>query len=180
MEFIDTSDIIDTITRVKPDAILVPRGYYDTTFREFEDPEHPEKFMCSYVSYADLVWEFKPTVAQDPFDDKVDKTTADPSLTQPLESDTKEAIRTRGQLIDYATQEKARIIRWDRSGCMSSEAFDYKSGENNYLGEFLWRYSHASRSQRGLDDTAVEATLKEVQVLPGPFGNICSLSVPAT
>lgn len=47
----------------------------------------------------------------------------------------------------------ARIIRWDRAGAVVSEQFDYISGKNNWLGEFLFRYELATPRLRGHDTT---------------------------
>ncbi|KAI0344314.1 hypothetical protein BDW22DRAFT_1355684 [Trametopsis cervina] len=55
----------------------------------------------------------------------------------------------------------ARIIRWDRAGAVVSEQFDYLSGKNNWLGEFLFRYEHATPRLRGHDTTLRLATCDE-------------------
>ncbi|GBE84635.1 predicted protein [Sparassis crispa] len=54
----------------------------------------------------------------------------------------------------------ARIIRWDRGGAIASEAFDLHQHPEP-LCEFLWRYAHASESQRGYDPTVECATPDE-------------------
>ncbi|KAI0344305.1 hypothetical protein BDW22DRAFT_1427927 [Trametopsis cervina] len=54
----------------------------------------------------------------------------------------------------------ARIIRWDRAGAVVSEQFDYFSGKN-WLGEFLFRYEHATPQLRGHDTTLRLATRDE-------------------
>lgn len=55
----------------------------------------------------------------------------------------------------------ARIIRWDRAGAVVSDQFDYFSGKNNWLGEFLFRYEHATPRLRGHDTTLKLATRDE-------------------
>ncbi|KAA1475531.1 hypothetical protein DENSPDRAFT_783645 [Dentipellis sp. KUC8613] len=53
----------------------------------------------------------------------------------------------------------ARLIRWDRSGAIVTEAFNYQD-DPEPLAQFLWRYNFLSRAQRGFDESvkAVEAT----------------------
>ncbi|KIP02474.1 hypothetical protein PHLGIDRAFT_37885 [Phlebiopsis gigantea 11061_1 CR5-6] len=50
----------------------------------------------------------------------------------------------------------ARFLRWDRSGAISTERFDYVACPD-LLSEFLWRFNHMSDEQRGLDPTATLA-----------------------
>ncbi|KAH9932687.1 uncharacterized protein BXZ73DRAFT_101229 [Epithele typhae] len=51
----------------------------------------------------------------------------------------------------------ARLLRWDRSGCVVSEAFDVRA-RPNVLCDFLWRFSQTSDAGRG-HDTTVEYAL---------------------
>ncbi|KAI0368991.1 hypothetical protein BV20DRAFT_947040 [Pilatotrama ljubarskyi] len=53
----------------------------------------------------------------------------------------------------------ARIVRWDRSGAVFSEAFNYVE-KPDMLARFLWRFARLSAAQRGHDPTAT-------RVLPG-------------
>ena len=46
-----------------------------------------------------------------------------------------------------------RIIRWDRSGAVTTRKFDYV-GKAKRLMKFLWRYTRLSDEQRGHDSTA--------------------------
>jgi hypothetical protein len=46
-----------------------------------------------------------------------------------------------------------RIMRWDRSGVLVTEAFDYKA-DPGLLVEFLWRFMWATRDRMGFDLTA--------------------------
>ena len=48
----------------------------------------------------------------------------------------------------------ARIMRWDRSGVLVTQAFDYKSDPKMTI-EFVWRFTNADRSQQGFDLTAL-------------------------
>ena len=54
----------------------------------------------------------------------------------------------------------ARPLRWDRSGVIVTESFDYKS-EPEILVGFVWRFSKATNEQRGFDPSAVAATSEE-------------------
>ncbi|KAI0323492.1 hypothetical protein GY45DRAFT_626972 [Cubamyces sp. BRFM 1775] len=54
----------------------------------------------------------------------------------------------------------ARLIRWDRSGAIVTEAFDYVANPE-LLCEFFWRFAHLSDEQRGYDMTVQPATLAE-------------------
>ncbi|KAL6305438.1 hypothetical protein BKA93DRAFT_778184 [Sparassis latifolia] len=54
----------------------------------------------------------------------------------------------------------ARLIRWDRAGAIASESFNLHDNPKP-LCEFLWRYAHASNSQRGCDSTVEPASPME-------------------
>ena len=54
----------------------------------------------------------------------------------------------------------ARFVRWDRSGAVVTESFDYMDNPK-LLAEFLWRFDHMSDEQRGFDPSARLASLKE-------------------
>ncbi|KAL6309331.1 hypothetical protein BKA93DRAFT_759621 [Sparassis latifolia] len=55
---------------------------------------------------------------------------------------------------------RARLIRWDRAGAIISESIDLHC-DAEPICEFLWRYAHASQSQRGYDTTVQPATKVE-------------------
>ena len=107
--------------------------------------------------------EFKGSTLKDPFDDNL---AADAPQGSAMERQA-----SQGQMISYASQvfqyqhrvflfsviimrNFARIIRWDRSGTVFTERFDYLKNPER-LGVFFWRYSLASAEQRGFDRTAV-------------------------
>jgi len=48
----------------------------------------------------------------------------------------------------------ARMMYWDRSGVLVTEAFDYKTKPRTLI-DFVWRFVHAKPPQRGFDPTAV-------------------------
>ncbi|PCH38319.1 hypothetical protein WOLCODRAFT_136166 [Wolfiporia cocos MD-104 SS10] len=59
-------------------------------------------------------------------------------------------------------QQYARIVRWDRSGAIATDAFDF-CGQNSYkLLDFFFRLGCMSDEQRGYDPTAVLASDTEL------------------
>ncbi|THH33086.1 hypothetical protein EUX98_g1138 [Antrodiella citrinella] len=57
-----------------------------------------------------------------------------------------------------------RIIRWDRSGALITDAIDYRRSPR-VLAEFLYRYSHMTRAQRGWDTTVERGTPEDAKML---------------
>ena len=55
---------------------------------------------------------------------------------------------------------RARLIRWDRAGCIVTEAFDIRSSPQ-VLCDFLWRFSQTSDAGRGHDTTVRVASADE-------------------
>ncbi|KAL6305365.1 hypothetical protein BKA93DRAFT_927880 [Sparassis latifolia] len=55
---------------------------------------------------------------------------------------------------------RVRLIRWDRAGAIASESVDLHNNARP-ICEFLWRYAHASQSQRGHDPTVQSVTKEE-------------------
>ena len=51
----------------------------------------------------------------------------------------------------------ARLLRWDRSGVVVTEPFNYKASPEHLIG-FVWRFSKATNEQRGFDRSAVAVT----------------------
>ncbi|KAA1475530.1 hypothetical protein DENSPDRAFT_826137 [Dentipellis sp. KUC8613] len=106
----------------------------------------------------------------DPFEDNPNES------NYPFEAYTRSGKDTRAQITTHAkamlglqfrtfvfsvliTGRYARLIRWDRSGAIVTEAFNYQD-DPEPLAQFLWRYNFLSRAQRGFDESvkAVEAT----------------------
>ncbi|KAI0947702.1 hypothetical protein AcW1_009399 [Taiwanofungus camphoratus] len=102
----------------------------------------------------------KETEVDDPLDDK----------GPPFEALSQQRQKNRGQIISYAAKvfahqhrsffftlmilcNHARIFRWDRSGAIVTEKFDYHLYPEK-LGEFLWRFSALSDEEQGYDPTA--------------------------
>ena len=54
----------------------------------------------------------------------------------------------------------ARIVCWERSGAIVTEAFDYKTNPH-ILVDFVWRFVKTNKLQRGFDPTAVAVDSKD-------------------
>ncbi|KAH9942012.1 hypothetical protein B0H21DRAFT_793702, partial [Amylocystis lapponica] len=108
--------------------------------------------------------EFKRRTDQDPFDDT--------HWPEGVQSVAQEREANRGLTIRSATEiflrqhrcfmfslvifnKFARIIRWDRSGALVTERFNYTL-EPNKMCEFLWRFGRMSAAQQGCDPSVVE------------------------
>lgn len=118
----------------------------------------------------ELVFEFKPSKHKaDPFDDKAVKSVEGHENTRPFEVKAAKRKACRAQIACYArvwlsrqhrthcyiiyiADAYARIVRFDRSGCLVSARFNYRT-QSHLLLEFLWRFSETSEEARGLDTT---------------------------
>ncbi|KAA1473560.1 hypothetical protein DENSPDRAFT_882141 [Dentipellis sp. KUC8613] len=63
----------------------------------------------------------------------------------------------------YVFRHQARILYFDRAGCIVSEPFQYDNGTYTPLHRFFWRLAHMSDEERGYDHSAVLASEKEVK-----------------
>lgn len=136
----------------------------------------PKNELGQYMHHAALVIERK-RADEDPFlpapKDKTD-----------VEKTADFAKRVRGQLITYATNfhsarprvfsfqllligQKARMLRWDRTGAVVSDLFDWMKGPTLYM--FISRFYDASGFQRGLDTTARPAEGDEIAAACAAF-----------
>ncbi|KAH8916184.1 hypothetical protein BT69DRAFT_1228855 [Atractiella rhizophila] len=119
-------------------------------------------FTACNMKKLELFGEVKPGSASRPFDSRDN---------HELETQTDDARDTRGQVTLYHTAVQvmqprtrvfsfyvqstwARLLCHSRAGTEVSHSFDI-NGPENYLGEFLWRFSHAPKSDRG-HDTSVQ------------------------
>lgn len=92
-------------------------------------------------------------------------------------STTKTARDTLGQITSYAAvqfgaqfrthlysificQDTARILRWDRSGTIVTEAIKYN--ESPFLADFFRRYTKAPPAMRGIDTSVFEPTTSDL------------------
>ncbi|TFY51764.1 hypothetical protein EVG20_g10847 [Dentipellis fragilis] len=63
----------------------------------------------------------------------------------------------------YVFRSQARILYFDRAGCIVSEPFEYGTGTDTPLHRFFWRLSHMSTEERGYDHSAQLASEDEVK-----------------
>ena len=120
---------------------------------------------------AEYFIEAKTGKSFDPFVDN-DEKTSDRNGDYPFEATANLRMITRGQILTYCTAiarsqfrthvfgiiilgKYARLFRWDPSAMVVTRLFDYTKKEDNYLGQFIWYYDHASLRTRG-HDTSVE------------------------
>ena len=64
----------------------------------------------------------------------------------------------------YQKSDTARLLRWDRSGVIVTEAFSYID-HPDYLVHFLQRFDQLTPAERGWDPTVQPATYAEAQLL---------------
>lgn len=138
----------DDITKQKVDACV---------FAEEEAPGDDRPHWAKQRMWVE--WKRENEV-DDPLDDK----------SPNFEATSLRRQENRGQIISYAAKvfesqhrmflftimilrDHARIFRWDRSGAVVTEKFDYRKYPR-YLGEFLRRFSLLSPEQQGIDPTA--------------------------
>jgi len=172
---------------VKPDIGLYNiqdknRGYIMNFHKRAEDSSGDDAFL--YVAYMGLVHlfiEVKKDADQDIFIDPPEgpkppkyKFTVD-ALS--VDGGLRTRISALGQNAHYAhtiqsrqfrtcvfslsiSGSRARILRWDRSGVLVTEAFDYKA-DPQILIDFVWRFVRAKDHQRGFDPTAVTVDSNE-------------------
>ncbi|KAI0066553.1 hypothetical protein BV25DRAFT_1790077, partial [Artomyces pyxidatus] len=100
----------------------------------------------------------------DPFQDP-DETTSE-RRTHIFEAPSKKAYRAQKRMVCFANNQNAhafrtstfsialmstfaRLLRWDQSGVIVTERFEWKRNPSNPLAEFLWRFAHSPRAARG-------------------------------
>ncbi|KAI0770656.1 hypothetical protein C8Q74DRAFT_1276729, partial [Fomes fomentarius] len=152
-------DFVFALTPHKPDPTDLSRQKMDCAMYRKGSPP-PTTGRADWAK-VELSIEMKPDEKlDDPFDD-----TRLPHY--PYESDKRK--HNLGQMLTYATLvfdrqhrthhftviifgSMARLVRWDRSGLVFTEKFNYKT-EPHKLGKFLWCYARMTPSERGHDDT---------------------------
>ncbi|GBE89665.1 hypothetical protein SCP_1603290 [Sparassis crispa] len=136
---------------------------------------NPKSTVASSISCADLYIDVQQHPGLDAFTDPAqgdDRSAHDFILNIYDERTRNRAERGLGMNIACARQHRsfyfsvalsgsrARLIRWDRAGMIVSESVDLHH-DAQPICEFLWRYAHASQSQRGHDPTVQPATKEE-------------------
>ena len=174
---------------VKPDIGLYNiqdknRGYIMNFHKRAEDSSGDDAFL--YVAYMGLVHlfiEVKKDADQDIFFDPPPPEGPKPPKYKftvdalSVDGGLRTRISALGQNAHYAhtvqsrqfrtcvfslsiSGSRARILRWDRSGVLVTEAFDYKA-DPQILIDFVWRFVRAKDHQRGFDPTAVTVDSNE-------------------
>ncbi|KAF9784080.1 hypothetical protein BJ322DRAFT_1125579, partial [Thelephora terrestris] len=176
-----TGDRADNITSLKPDITLflknnvpdVPEDPDTIRLSKDDGPELP-KGSSAEASFLrmELFVELKHNTQNDPFCDL-----SDGGMQERCSINGND---TRGQCLLYATNQlayqhrlfafslvicgkKARFIRWDREGAVVSAAIDC-SQRPDLVIDFLRRFNQLTPEQRGLDPTAVPATLEQIKM----------------
>lgn len=123
------------------------------------------------VARVELVIEFKWDTCDDPF--------REPDDENSFLRNTKAAFDTAGQITAYAAaqlgsqfrtcvysvlvvKDYARLIRWDRTGAVVSEAINYN--HHGHLIDFFRRYSRAQPDLRGMDTTVSASSAQEEEL----------------
>ncbi|KAF8310895.1 hypothetical protein DL93DRAFT_2211944 [Clavulina sp. PMI_390] len=163
--FMDTKDHT-TVTnglKARPDITAFAEG---TTTEDLDEGS---------LAIAELVIERK-GAREDPF--------GDPNSPD-AEKDSDKANLVRGQLISYAKNlhsmrprlfsfqllllgKNARILRWDHTGVVVSESFDWWS-DSNTLALFLQRFNSMTPTKRGLDPSVRLPTKEEIKSARAAF-----------
>lgn len=163
-EFDDRNPQLDFPFKIKPDISVY----------RFDLPAP----IMTDSSLAEIFIEFKWQTSDDPFYSRRDHPTL-PNASSFLR-ESKTARDTLGQITSYAVaqlgsqfrthlfsvfivKDKARLLRWDRSGTIVTEAFKYN--ESPLLVEFFRRYSKASPEMCGRDQSASAVTPSEADLV---------------
>ncbi|KAH9943837.1 hypothetical protein B0H21DRAFT_823494 [Amylocystis lapponica] len=131
----------------------------------YASSEAPKDNRTCWATKALSVEFKKASTKDDPFDDKGGQGGSS------FEAESIQRRKNRGQIIHYASQvflhqhrcflfsiivlgTSARILRWDRSGTIVTEKFDYRN-RPEMICEFLWSFARLSPKAQGYDTTAV-------------------------
>ncbi|TCD68320.1 hypothetical protein EIP91_011179 [Steccherinum ochraceum] len=152
-----------------------------STTREAQSQLMPDLSLLVYLSttfnwnLSELCIEFKRLLAHDGFCDENAENLE--KFFENIDNDLIEYIK--GQLASYAAAQLAhqhrtfvlsvficgdfaRFIRWDRSGAIVTERFNYRDNPA-VLAEFFWRYGQLSLVERGFDHTVQDASKKQTR-----------------
>ncbi|KAK0241381.1 hypothetical protein EDD85DRAFT_397845 [Armillaria nabsnona] len=133
-------------------------GYAQEHLKFVHDPENPASIV-SHPGYWQLFWEAKIIdFAGDNgilFEHITDEKTKEHTIAGFGQTSFYAAQMCANQYRDFAfsislTDETARLLRWDRSGVIFSEAIRYRENPEP-LCRFLWRFGNANPLQRGAD-----------------------------
>ena len=169
LDFVNTSASVDRSGQtefsfeIKPDICAYTRG--------------DKRLVTTDVARAEIIIEFKWHATDDPFC-KPYPLPGDPNRSTFL-CDSNTGRDTLGQITSYAAaqlgsqfrthiysvlivKDYARLIRWDRTGAIVTEAIPYDSDRT--LAEFFRRYHKAPPKYRGVDTTVTVPTDREIRL----------------
>ncbi|RDX42645.1 hypothetical protein OH76DRAFT_1488526 [Lentinus brumalis] len=149
----------------------------------FDLVQHSETESRTEFGYAEFFIDAKPSPSHDYFVDPPITSTiegrASHDFIAPAEDEEfrKHRDRALGQHIGYVTEifarqprvavfsismagSRARLVRWDRAGCVVTEDFDIR-GRADLFCDFLWRFSQTTHRRRGHDVTVEVASPHE-------------------
>ena len=148
----------------------------------FDRLQHSEPQSRSELGYAELFIDVKPSPSHDYFSDPPVATTPvalSHDFVAPAEDEEfrKHLDRALGQHIAYVVEmfarqprvsvfsvsmagSRARLLRWDRAGCVVTESFDLRE-QADLFNDFLWRFSQTTHRRRGHDVTVEVASSEE-------------------
>lgn len=171
-KLIDTSHSRDGETKLQPDLMLVANSD--------KVPPRPAKTNADRTKRETWEWEtteihVEVKTASDLFHTTLDK------LRSVVNVRNEENIEKVGQIGTYAAAQMSRqhrvhlfslfiygdfmrIIRWDRSGAVTTDPINYRN-RPRVLAEFLYRYTHMTRAQRGWDTTVERGTSEDAEIL---------------
>lgn len=130
------------------------------------------------LGYAELFFEVMPDPSHDFYTDAISLVAT--SQSGGIPTTVMELSKARGQHIAYVVEifarqfrefffsismagSRARLLRWDRSGCIVSDSFDIRT-RPELLCEFLWRFAQVPPAGRGHDITVEPALAEEEAV----------------
>ncbi|RDX49871.1 hypothetical protein OH76DRAFT_1350143 [Lentinus brumalis] len=127
------------------------------------------------LGYAELFFEVMPDPSHDFYTEAISLVAT--SQSGGIPTTVMELSKARGQHIAYVVEifarqfrefffsismagSRARLLRWDRSGCIVSDSFDIRT-RPEVLCEFLWRFAQVPPAGRGHDITVEPALAEE-------------------
>lgn len=169
LEVLITADVVGKTSKTKTDLVLWRRDDGHKS-RQGKDPTRLIRERLD-MRRTDIQIEVKDQLSDDCY--KIEMNGAVENMSDAGRS-------TRGQITRYVDEqlvyqqrchlfqiviirEYARIIRWDRSGAIVSERFDYVADPKALL-EVIWLYYGMDDAHRGLDPTAKPASPRTRQI----------------
>ncbi|KAH8115734.1 hypothetical protein DFH11DRAFT_1507170, partial [Phellopilus nigrolimitatus] len=189
LNFVDTSTRAESsgVGSLRPDICAYDKAAMKTLQNELKkDPytlDGKRRKIPAHFGHAELFIEVKKRDDKDPFQDpdsECDAATCSKTnffVTRDSQTNQEKLDANIGQIVSYAAEacarqhrmfyfsvsihgHHARLIRWDRAGAVVSRSFNYRQNPE-LLCKFLWRFGHATPTQRGYDPTVAIASEKD-------------------